>query len=86
MRKKYMNLSTLTLASTKPVEDLSTWESAVNYFGTFPRGPSRPQSRDIGYFNHARSNREHSEHKADKLNSLGIDSSSTRSRPNNFFN
>ena len=72
------------LASNKPVEDFSTWESAVNYSGTFPRGPSRPQSRDTGSFNHARAHSEPSEHKADKLNSSGIHSSGTRPRPNNF--
>ena len=74
-----------TLTSTKPVEDLSTWESAVNYSGTFPLGPSRLPSRDTGSFNHARSNSEHSAHKVDKLNSSGIHSSGTRPRPNNFF-
>ena len=57
----------------------------MNYSGTFPRGPSRPQSRDTDYFNHARSNRERSEHKVDKLNSSGIHSSGTRSGPNSFF-
>ena len=34
--------ASLTLGSTKPFKDLSTWEPAVNYSGTFPRGPSRP--------------------------------------------
>ena len=72
------------LASNKPVEDFSTWESAVNYSGTFPHGPSRPQSRDTGSFNHARAHSEHSAHKVDKLNSSGIHSSGTRPRPNNF--
>ena len=32
----------LHLSSNKHVEDFSTWESAVNYSGTFPRWPSRP--------------------------------------------
>ena len=72
------------LASNKPVEDFSTWESAVNYSGTFPRWPSRPQSKDTGSFNHARAHSQHSEHKVDKLNSSGIHSSGTRPRPNNF--
>ena len=80
-----LHLPSLTLASTKPVEGLSTWESAVNYSGTILLGPSRPQYRDTGYFNHAKSSKEHSEHKVDKLNSLGINNSSTRSGPNNLF-
>ena len=80
-----LHLPSLTLASTKHVEDLSTWESALNYPGTFPHWHGMPQSRDTGYFNHAQSNREHSTHKVDKLNSSGINNSSTRSRPINFF-
>ena len=58
----------------------------MNYSGTFPAGSSSPQYRDTGYFNHDRSNREHTEHKLAKLNSSGTNSSSsTRSRPNDFF-
>ena len=94
---KYSNLQALisaaerfelhlpALASTKPVDDLSTWESAVNYSGTFPSGPSRSPSRDTGPFNHARSNSEHFAHKVDKLNLSGIHSTGTRPRHNNFF-
>ena len=80
----------MTLTSIQPVEDFSTWESAVKYPRTFAHGPSGPQSRDTGYCNHAGSNGghcQHSEHNVANLNPRlsGIKSSSTGSRPNNFF-
>ena len=35
-----LHLPSLTLASTNPVENVSTWESAVNYYGSFLVDPA----------------------------------------------
>ena len=73
-----------SLASTQPAEgraDLSNWEPVAHYYGTLPRRPTRPQSKDTG-----RSSRDHYD---PKLNSSGISDSSSsfrpRARPHNFF-